>query len=82
MEASILSLAKLVIYLDNYTLQDLSNDWLDGLDTILDSYRDGGYKVIIRFAYFRTDATSDPDDFEQILDHMDQLEQFFKYLFI
>ena len=74
---STLSLVRLVVYLDNYTSENISNDWLNGLDTILDSYRESGYKVIVRFAYFRTDGGSDPANFSQILNHMDQLEDFF-----
>lgn len=74
---STITLVRLVVYLDNYRSENISNDWLNALDTIMDSYRQDGYKVIVRFAYFRDDSSSDPDNFSQILAHMDQLEDFF-----
>lgn len=77
LSTSSLSLVRLVVYMNNYRSKNISSDWLDALDTIVDSYRSDGYKVIVRFGYFRDDTSSDPDDFNQVLTHMDQLEDFF-----
>lgn len=76
MAGSDITLARLIVYLTNYKDSDISNEWLSGLNDICDSYRQDGYKIIVRFAYDTTE-NSDPTDFDQILNHMDQLSSFF-----
>lgn len=72
------TLALIGFYLTNYSDSDLSDELLASLDEFCDSFRQSGYKIIVRFAYFGDDTSqADPTDFNQILSHIEQLEPFF-----
>lgn len=73
------SLGTSIVYsyvrLDRYRDSDLPQDFLDRVQSAFDALREGGVKVVLRFAYnFGPYPNSDPDaSKEQILRHIDQL---------
>ena len=72
------TLALTVFYLSNYANSDLSDDVINALNNFCGIFRKKGYKLIVRFAYFGDDTTySDPDNFSQIISHIEQLQSFF-----
>ena len=70
------TLSRTIIYLSNFKGEDISDDWLSAFDSLCQTFRDDGYKLIIRFAYDK-ESNADPTNFDQILRHIDQLSSFF-----
>ncbi len=77
-----LSLILLEVYLKNYKNEPLSEYAISALNDYVDVIRKAGYKIILRFAYGDTyeegqNINNDPDSFDTILNHVDQLKDFF-----
>jgi hypothetical protein len=67
-----LTMALLIITLDETLNKPITNDGLKALNDILEVLKENGYKVVIRFRYGRKEGT-EPNDFSTMLEHIVQV---------